>query len=204
MAVHLRMTGRLILAKHQAVHTPHTRIIFHLTNGQGLIFQDPRKFGRVYMPDVSKQQIQKLGPEPLAPSFTGSHFSRQLLQRNRQLKPLLLDQTFLAGLGNIYVDESLWMSQLHPQKIAAACAREEARLLYRSIRKVLRKAINNLGTTLGNGMPNFQTPRGEAGRNRENLNAYGQAELPCRRCGMPLQRIIVGQRGTTICPRCQQ
>ncbi|HQQ03309.1 MAG TPA: zinc finger domain-containing protein, partial [Kiritimatiellia bacterium] len=120
------------------------------------------------------------------------------------LKPLLLDQTFIAGLGNIYVDEALWEAKIHPQRKSDSLTTSESDALLKAVRKVLKKGIRNLGTSLGHGKANFQLPDGESGRNREALNVFRQTGLPCPRCGTNIERIKVGQRSTHICPSCQR
>ncbi|MDD5675041.1 MAG: hypothetical protein PHC61_12805 [Chitinivibrionales bacterium] len=119
------------------------------------------------------------------------------------LKPLLLDQHFLAGLGNIYVDESLWLAQLHPRRISSGLSKTEAQKLHYAIRAVLRKGIKNLGTTLGKGQTNFFSVGKRRGHNREQLMVFRRTGQKCLRCGAIIKRIIVGQRSTHICPKCQ-
>jgi formamidopyrimidine-DNA glycosylase len=126
-----------------------------------------------------------------------------LKSRRRQLKPLLLDQTFIAGLGNIYADEALWESGLHPLQRTDALSKEEVAALHASIRRVLRRGLKNLGTSLGTGKANFYSVGRRRGRNRDALNVFRRTGEPCPRCATPIRRIIVGQRSTHICPQCQ-
>jgi formamidopyrimidine-DNA glycosylase len=197
LLVHLRMTGRLLLAS----PGPHDRVVFALSDGRELRFADPRKFGRIWLADDPATVLASLGPEPLA--ITPADFRRRLADRTRALKPLLLDQSFLAGIGNIYADEALWAAQLHPLRKSDTLDAPQADRLLRAIRTVLRRGIRNLGTSLGHGKTNFRLPRGESGRNREHLRAYGQTGLPCPRCTTPIARILVAQRATHLCPACQ-
>lgn len=203
LLIHLRMTGRLYVAPAERTATGKTydRVVFTLSDGRGLSFSDPRKFGRVWLMDNPDALLDRLGPEPL--SLPRATFVRRLAARSRTLKPLLMDQTFIAGIGNIYADEALWAAQLHPQRKSDSLSTEEAARVHRTIKMVLRRGIRNLGTSLGAGHTNFRLPRGEPGRNREHLCAYGQTGRPCERCHTPIVRILVGQRATHFCPVCQ-
>ncbi|MDY0150540.1 MAG: DNA-formamidopyrimidine glycosylase [Kiritimatiellia bacterium] len=203
LLIHLRMTGRLYVvpAERAATGKTYDRVVFTLSDGRGLSFSDPRKFGRVWLMDNPDALLDRLGPEPL--SLPRATFVRRLAARSRTLKPLLMDQTFIAGIGNIYADEALWAAQLHPQRKSDSLSTEEAARVHRTIKMVLRRGIRNLGTSLGAGHTNFRLPRGEPGRNREHLCAYGQTGRPCERCHTPIVRILVGQRATHFCPVCQ-
>ena len=201
LLVHLRMSGHLDVRPPKTRPRRHDRMVLDLDDGRQLHFEDTRKFGRVWLVRDPAAVLGKLGPEPL--EITGADFRAGLAARARRLKPLLLDQTFLAGIGNIYADEALWAARLHPERHADSLPAAQAAELLRAIRAVLRKGIRNLGTTLGGGKAHFVLPRGERGRNQEKLNAYGQAGAPCARCGTPIRRILVGQRATHFCPRCQ-
>ena len=196
--IHLRMSGRLVM---QPTGRPeHLRVTWHLSDGQTLYFYNMRKFGRVWLTRDPEQVLADLGPEPLSESFTLAAFRERLSQRRGMLKPLLLDQHFLAGLGNIYVDESLFRARLHPERKADTLDADDVRRLYEAIRAVLQQAIAQHGTTF-DGL--FVRPDGEAGRQQEGLNVYGQAGLPCTRCGTLIERTTVAQRGTHYCPHCQ-
>lgn len=197
--IHLRMSGRLFLGPAAEI-TKHDHVILTLDDGRVLRFHDTRKFGRWILTQNPDSILGKLGPEPLDDI---KDFHKQLHAKSRTLKPLLLDQTFIAGLGNIYVDEALWEARIHPLRKSDSLTKSESAALLNAIRKVLRKGIRNLGTSLGHGQANFQLPGGESGRNREALNVFRQTGLPCPRCGQPIERIKVGQRSTHICPRCQ-
>ena len=196
--VHLRMSGRLVL---QPIGRPeHLRVTWHLSGGKTLYFYSMRKFGRVWLTREPERVLGELGPEPLSPSFTLSAFRERIAKRSGMLKPLLLNQRFIAGLGNIYVDESLFRAKLHPLRKADTLDEKDVRRLYEAIRVTLRQAIDHHGTTF-DGL--FVRPDGEMGRQQEGLNVYGQAGLPCTRCGTPIERINVSQRGTHFCPVCQ-
>jgi formamidopyrimidine-DNA glycosylase len=120
------------------------------------------------------------------------------------VKPLLLDQTFIAGLGNIYTDEALWEAKIHPQRPAAELTSKEARVLHGAIQTVLRRGLKNLGTSLGTGQANFYSVGRRRGRNRDELKVFRRTGEPCLRCATEIRRIIVGQRGTHVCPKCQK
>ena len=202
LLIHLRMSGHLDVLPQKTSPRPHDRVVLTLDNGQQLHFEDTRKFGRIWLLRDPATVLGKLGPEPF--EIAPAAFRRGLAERARRLKPLLLDQTFLAGVGNIYSDEALWAARLHPCRRADTLTAAQAEELLGAIQAVLRRGIRNLGTTLGGGKTHFVLPRGERGRNQEQLNAYGQTGAPCPRCGTPIRRILVGQRSTHFCPACQR
>ena len=202
LLVHLRMSGHLDVRPPKTRPRRHDRVILTFDDGRQLHFEDTRKFGRVWLVRDPAAVLGCLGPEPL--DLAPADFRQALAARARRLKPLLLDQAFLAGIGNIYADEALWLARLHPERRAASLTAAQAAALLRAIRAVLRKGIRNQGTTLSGGGTHFVLPRGERGRNQERLNAYGQAGSPCPRCGTPIKRLLVGQRATHICPTCQR
>ena len=207
LTTHLRMTGKLL---YTAEGDPppdeperHLRVAFELEGGGRLEFYDARKFGRMRLMAEDEWYIMssEYGPEPLGAAFTPEQFYSKLRLTRRQIKPLLLDQRFLAGVGNIYADEALFKSRIHPQKAASSISRRKANLLHGAIRETLASAINNSGTTLRD----YRSGSGDEGRNQRYLNVYGRPEgATCVRCGTRLKRLVVGQRGTTICPRCQR
>ena len=201
LTVHLRMTGGLVYREAPAPPAKATRLIFDLAGGGQLHFTDARKFGRVRLlaPPEVPEFLDALGPEPLPDDFTLDRFQALLRGRRGQLKPTLLDQRFLAGLGNIYADEALFRSRLHPQRPIHTLTEEETARLYEAVRTVLQQGITNRGTTLSD----YRDARGEKGNNQEQLFAYGQTGQPCARCGTPIERIVVGGWGTHFCPKCQ-
>jgi formamidopyrimidine-DNA glycosylase len=203
LLIHLRMTGHLYLAETASKRTPHDHVILHLDDGRELKYRDPRKFGRFFLVDRTEKILGKLGPEPLSKYFSANTLTRLLSLRKRMLKPLLLDQTFIAGIGNIYADEALWRAHLHPCRNSATLDGPETKQLHRAIRYVLRWGIKNNGTSLGGGETGFSSATGRRGKNRNNLNVFRRAELPCPRCRTPIRRLIVGQRSTFICTKCQ-
>lgn len=203
LLIHLRMTGQLSLERTGARRKPHQHILLQLDDGRDLRYTDTRKFGRWRLTPTPQAILSRLGPEPLSSHFDRKGFFAKLRARRRQLKSLLLDQTFLAGLGNIYVDEALWRARLHPKRVAASLSAAEAFRLHGAIRQALRHGIRNRGTTLGLSRSNFRRPTGERGRNQEGLKVFRRTGRACLRCGATIRRLVIGQRATHICPTCQ-
>jgi formamidopyrimidine-DNA glycosylase len=203
LLIHLRMTGRLHIVAEDAGRAVHERVALGLDDGTELRFIDTRKFGRWTLLDDAGERLDKLGPEPLSDEFRAQDLYEILQKHHRKLKPLLLDQHVLAGLGNIYVDEAMWDAEVHPCVLSDSLSREQAGALYRAIRKVLRKGINSMGTTLGTGKGNFYSVAGRRGRNQDGLQVFRRDGEPCPRCGTIIVRSIVGQRSTHHCPSCQ-
>lgn len=203
MLTHLRMTGRFHLTAREAAYGKHDHVAFTINRQRQLRYQDTRKFGRFYLTD-SEARLNRLGPEPLSQQFTARRLGQRLAAHRRQLKPLLLDQHFLAGLGNIYVDEALWDAGLHPVRSSESLTASDVRRLHRSIRKVLRRGLRNLGTTLGTGATTFYSVAGNRGRNRDELKVFRRNGKRCPRCRKMITRFVVGQRSTHICAACQK
>jgi formamidopyrimidine-DNA glycosylase len=203
LLIHLRMSGRLHLVSSDAKQLPHEHVVFAFEDGSELRFHDTRKFGRIYLIADAERILGRLGPEPLDPMFTPRILFEGMRRCSRRVKPLLLDQGFVAGLGNIYTDEALWEAQIHPRRTSDSLSAAEAKALHGAIRRVLRRGIKNLGTSLGTGKANFYSVARRSGRNRDELKVFRRTGEPCPRCSAPVRRIIVGQRSTHICPRCQ-
>jgi formamidopyrimidine-DNA glycosylase len=203
LAVHLRMTGRFRIV--DAIMPPdrHVHVILMMDDGHSLWFHDTRKFGRFSLVEHSGTLLGALGPEPFDPRFTANALAARLVRQRRQIKPLLLDQTFLAGLGNIYVDEALWTARLHPLRRSDTLIPAQIRALHRAIRHVLRQGLQNAGTTLGRGQSNFYSLSGTRGKNEVHLKVFRRTGEPCPRCRSPIVRLVVGQRSTHICDQCQ-
>jgi len=198
---HLGMTGRLTLTdRHEPIekHT-HLRITIRNTDVE-LRFRDPRRFGGIWcLTDHKKHRGKKLGPlgpEPL--EMTPASF-RKLLERNRQIKALLLDQRMIAGMGNIYCDEALHAAHIHPKTRADWLDRTSADRLLRSIKTVLHKAIRFNGSTL----MDYRTAEGDAGSFQRQHRVYNKEGQPCRRCGKTIVRMVVAGRSSYVCPHCQ-
>lgn len=195
LLIHLRMSGDLRLLASGENFAKHDRLILTLDDGRALAFNDPRKFGRVWLTADSKTVTGRLGPEPLEDGFSAAWLYAALQAHHRQLKPLLLDQTFLAGLGNIYSDESCHLAGLHPARISNTISTDEATRLRDAIRATLNAGIENNGASID------WVYRGGGFQN--HFRAYGRSGQPCPVCGTPIQRIVLGQRGTHFCPACQ-
>ncbi len=197
---HLRMTGRMQVDRRGVDPGPYARLSFELDRGV-FHFIDVRKFGRVCFTQEPEQITGELGPEPLGDEFSHERFHADLRTRRRMLKPLLLDQTFVAGLGNIYVDESLHLAKLHPLRQADRVDRTASERLWRAIRATLEEAIEREGSSFDTF---YRTPEGQPGSYQHQFQVYGRTGKPCHRCGAKIRRIVVGQRGTHFCPRCQR
>ena len=202
LVIHRRMSGNLIFAPHGA-ERPYVRVRFTLDDGRDLLYTDPRKFGRVTLMEAGGQGqpagMAALGPEPLAAEFTPAALAARLAGRRRAIKALLLDQTAVAGLGNIYADEALFRAGIHPLRPASSLTPAEIRRLHQGIRGALEAGLEHGGTTFGR----YRDVNDEAGRNLEHVAVYQRTGQPCLRCGTPIERITVAQRGTHFCPHCQ-
>jgi formamidopyrimidine-DNA glycosylase len=202
IAIHLRMTGDLHIAGADEPWGKHLHLALRLDDGRELRFADVRKFGRIWLftPPELEDLNERIGPEPLDPEFTVEQFHERLRTRSRAIKALLLEQSFLAGVGNIYADEALFAAKIHPLRAASSLTPDEADLLLVAIRTAFQRAIDRGGTTIRN----YRNVLGEAGGNQYFLQIYTLAEGdPCPRCGTPISRIVVAQRGTRFCATCQ-
>ena len=197
---HLRMTGRMHVEAGGWDPGPHARVRLDLDNGKAFHFIDVRKFGRLIWSDSPEEVWPALGPEPLSEEFTAEWLLENLRSRRRQLKPLLLDQSFLAGLGNIYVDESLFQAGLHPTRLSETVRAPAALKLHTAIQRTLNEAIEREGSSFDTF---YRTPEGQPGSYQHQFLVYGRQGKPCRICEMSISRIVVGQRGTHFCGRCQ-
>ncbi|CAN5289567.1 DNA-formamidopyrimidine glycosylase [soil metagenome] len=198
LVMHLGMTGVFRFD----VSDPYTRASLTLDNGRRLIFKDVRRFGRIAVVDAGRYDtiptLVHLGPEPLSQEFDPARFSLDLTRTNAPVKPFLLSQRPVAGVGNIYADEALWVACIHPGSRRVGPKR--AQLLHTAIREVLSAAIDREGTTFSD----YRMVNGASGRNASFLFAYGRGGEPCPRCSNPLRKTVLGGRGTTYCPRCQR
>jgi formamidopyrimidine-DNA glycosylase len=209
LVLHLGMTGsfRFVVADPARTSADdavdHVRARFTLDDGRELRFRDPRRFGRVSVVPAGDYvgrvpTLATLGPEPLSDDFDPDAFAAALARTSATVKAALLGQRLVAGVGNIYADEALWRARIHPASRRVGRAR--AHTLHAAIRAVLSESIEREGTTFRD----YQMVNGESGRNADFLDAYGQGDLPCHRCGTPMRRSVVAQRGTTHCPSCQR
>jgi formamidopyrimidine-DNA glycosylase len=201
LLVHLRMTGRLHLVTARGERDLYERVRLVLEGGRALSFVDVRKFGRFTFVEDAAEELAALGPEPLEGSFTLEWLRAALRGRQRALKPLLLDQSFLAGLGNIYVDEALHRSRLHPLRRSDRVDAAAVGRLYAEIRATLAEAIEREGSSFDTF---YRTPEGQPGSYQHQFQVYGRQGKPCKSCGATIKKLVVGQRGTHVCLRCQR
>src|SRR6476646_9771693 len=211
LTIHLKMTGQLFVVPAETPEDPYVRLVLELADGRELRFRDIRKFGRIglYGRDpISGDLVTEVGgaavfaafgPEPLDPSFGVRDFRRLIRRRKGRLKPLLLDQSFLAGVGNIYADEALWTARLHPLRSASSLRPADERHLYEEIRRILAEAVGRRGSSIDD----YTAPDGD-GSMQEHLQVYQRTGEPCPRCGRPVKRIVVGARSTHFCSWCQR
>ncbi len=195
LVVHLRMSGDLRLEPSESPLAKHDRLVLDFQSGWRLGFNDTRKFGRVWLVNDTNSLFAALGPEPDDPALTTIRFHEMLQARKRAIKPLLLDQHFLAGMGNIYTDEALFRAGIHPLQSSETLDHEDAAILLEAIRFTLARGIEANGASID------WVYRGGSFQN--NFQVYQQTGNPCPRCGHPINKTTVGQRGTHFCPHCQ-
>jgi formamidopyrimidine-DNA glycosylase len=203
LLVHLRMTGTFRHRAGALDEDPHRRAELALDDGSRLGYRDVRRFGTWLLlepEEVEPYLAVRLGPEPLGEGFTVEHLRARLRGRRAPLKAAILDQRTVAGLGNIYADEALWRSRLHPRRAAGTLRRPQLELLREAVRESLQVGIERQGSTLRD----YRTPDGETGTMQDEFKAYGRLGEPCERCGTPIDRIVVAGRGTWYCPSCQR
>jgi len=194
LLIHLRMSGDILIEEQEPANK-HLRMLLFLDDGYCLAFNDARKFGRVWLVGDAREILSSLGPEPFDEILTPTEFHCRVTAHNRQLKPLLLDQSFMAGMGNIYTDEALHLAGLHPLSKSNQLTLEESERLLMSIRQVLDDGIKRNGASID------WVFRG--GNYQNYFCVYQRTGKPCYRCGHPIERILSGQRGTHYCPKCQ-
>lgn len=205
LIVHLRMTGKLYLAPTGAPPGKHEHVILDLDDGRSLHYQDPRKFGRLWLTPDPAAILRNLGPEPFGPDFTPAYLSQKLAGRTAAIKGLLLDQRILAGVGNIYADEALYRARLHPSRAGGDLAEDEIGRLHAAVQAVLARAIEQQGSSLGgSSLQNYMRPGGQQGGFQEEHNVFRRTGQPCPRCGHPIERIVIAQRSSHFCPICQR
>ena len=211
ITIHLKMTGQLFVVAAAAPEDPYTRLVLAFADGRELRFRDIRKFGRVGLARRDDETgdlrgelggakgFKGFGPEPLDEAFSARVFRRRIRARKGRLKPLLLDQSFIAGIGNIYADEALWAARLHPLRVAASLRPADEGRLYRAIRRILAEAVERRGSSIDD----YTAPEGD-GSMQERLEVYQRAGEPCPRCGRPVRRVVLGGRATHFCSWCQR
>jgi formamidopyrimidine-DNA glycosylase len=202
LAIHRKMSGNLLLRPHAAAPELHTHLEIEFEDGTLLRFVDARKFGRVYLFTSSTELTQfmdaRLGPEPLT-ELDAAALTSRLHGRRGRIKTLLMNQEFVAGVGNLYADEALWLARLHPLRPADSLAPREIARLATAVKDVLTQGIERHGTSFSN----YRDQDGSPGENQDFLNVYGREGQPCPRCGRRIQRIVISQRSAHFCPRCQ-
>jgi len=199
LIVHFRMTGRLLITNTSQPTPRWARVQFRLRDGRIMWFVDMRKFGRLILTPYPDRLLMHLGPEPFDPALDAATFHAILKKHRRPIKSLLLDQRAIAGIGNIYADESLFEAGINPLRQTCDLGHQEASNLLQAIRRVLTSAIENRGTTIAT----YSDARGIPGEHQAHLQAYGRAGNPCARCGTDIVRIRLSGRGTCYCPQCQ-
>jgi formamidopyrimidine-DNA glycosylase len=201
---HLRMEGKYGLFAEKEPLDKHTHVIFHFTDHTELRYKDVRKFGTMHLfkkgEEFQRPPLFDLGPEPFAEDFTEQYLTNMLAKTNRKIKPALLDQKLLVGLGNIYVDEALFRAGIHPERITSTLNDKEISLLHQEIVNTLMEAVNQGGSTIRS----YINSQGEMGMFQRQLLVYGRKNEDCKKCGTALIKTVVGGRGTHFCPTCQK
>ena len=204
LVVHLGMTGQLRIVEAVTPVEKHTHATFYLDDGRQLRYRDPRRFGRLLLGTeqelVASKKMPRLGPEPIDPDFAAEELYRRLRKRRAPLKAVLLDQSAIAGVGNIYADESLHRARLRPSRVASSVSKQSARRLHESLRESLQAAIANRGSSVDT----YRDAWGEMGGQQEKLLVYGRAGEPCFTCGRLLSAIRIAGRTTVFCRHCQR
>lgn len=200
---HLRMEGKYRVVPESEPIDKHTHVIFQFTDGTELRYNDVRKFGTMHVfpigEELKVQPLIKLGPDPFDENYTLDYVKEKLKRTTRNIKATLLDQSIIAGLGNIYVDEVLFLSQIHPEKCANELTDEEIKTIWENVRFVIEKAVEKGGTTIRS----YVNGEGEMGMFQQELYVYAQDKKPCKHCGTEIVKLRVAGRGTHICPKCQ-
>lgn len=205
LIVHLRMTGHLHVHPASMAPDKHTHVVMSLDDGRRLDFQDSRKFGRLWLTPDPGLVLAHLGPEPLDAHFSMAEWQAKLTGRRAAIKALLLDQAIIAGVGNIYADEALFLAGLHPTQRGGDLTQAQLAALHASIQTVLLAAIEKGGSSLGNSsLQNHVRPTGEPGNYQEAHRVYQRTGQPCPRCGCPIERMVIAQRSSHFCPQCQR
>lgn len=200
---HLRMEGNYRLTETGVELGKHDHIIFHFTDGTELRYNDVRKFGTMHLFNKGEERqelpLLKLGPEPFSNECTNDYLAKRLARTTRMIKPVLLDQTIVTGLGNIYVDEVLYQAKVHPNRKANELSREEIELIRQYASEILLASIEAGGSSVNT----YMNSHGQSGTFQDQLKVYGKTSDPCERCMTPIEKIQLGGRGTHFCPNCQ-
>lgn len=199
LIVHLRMTGEVRVHPDSVVPDKHTHLLLALDSGERLHYRDPRKFGRIWLVNDPESVVGKLGPEPLEEEFTPESFAVCLAGRTASIKALLLNQSLVAGVGNIYADEALFLARIDPRRSGGDLSMAQVSLLHAAVRAVLQAGIEGRGSSL----QNYAPPSGKKGSFQEDHKVFRRTDQPCYRCGTAIRRIVLAQRSTHFCPQCQ-
>jgi formamidopyrimidine-DNA glycosylase len=197
LVMHMKMTGSLLV---NPSDDKFTRAVLHLDKGVDIHFWDPRKFGKMWLDKDASAVVEQLGPEPLDADFTPDVLAKLLHNRTAPVKPVLLDQSIIAGIGNMYADEALFEAKIHPMQPAGKLSKAEIKRLHDAIILVLRKALKKKGASVRN----YIRPDGQPGTAHDEFNVAHGVGKNCPRCGAPIKRIVVRGRGTYLCPKCQR
>ncbi len=203
MVSHLRMEGKYGLYPKAEPYDKHTHVIFSFTDGTELRYRDVRKFGTMHLfakgQELTSLPLLNLGPEPLSSDFTVQSLREKLAKTSRKIKPVLLDQNIVVGIGNIYVDESLFRAGIHPERTASSLTESEIEKLHQEIIATLSEAVEKGGSTIRS----YVNSQGQIGMFQLELYVYGRKGEACKKCGTTIEKLVVGGRGTHICPSCQ-
>lgn len=201
---HLRMEGRYGLYSSQDPVEKHTHVVFHFKDGTELRYKDVRQFGTMHLfatgEDIVNLPLSKLGVEPLDESFTLEQFKKILTGKKTKIKSVLLNQVYVVGIGNIYVDESLFEAGIHPEQPTDSLEDKQLEILHASIIRILLESIEAGGSSI----KSYVDGQGEMGMFQQELQVYGRENKPCIHCGLLIEKMVVGGRGTHFCPRCQR
>lgn len=204
LVIHLRMSGKLLYKERQEGREKHTHVVFEFNDNTDLRFNNVRKFGRLYFIEDDKFEnagnIDNLGLEPLSDKFSLKLFKEMLDKRKGMIKPLLMNQEFIAGIGNIYADEALFLAKIRPDRKANNLKEKEIKALYKQLRKILRKGIKMGGTSISD----YVNALGETGKFQKELNVYQREGQKCKICGEEIQKKKISGRSTRFCPNCQK
>lgn len=203
LLVHLRMTGKFVLSRGRPKE-PHERVRLELGDGRLLHYDDQRKFGKWYLLSDPEVKMNVLGIEPLSEEFTLEFFKAALKKSSQRVKPFLLNQRYIVGLGNIYVDEALWEAKIHPSTKVNTLNLKGIQALHSAIQHVLKQGIAHMGTSLGSKQANYFSVSGRRGGHQTQLKIFRRDGLPCPRCGTTIIKIKIAERGTHLCPNCQK
>ena len=199
LIIHMKMSGSLLIGQDSSEPPKYTRAIIHLDKGNSIFFRDPRKFGAMWLVKDKNSIVGRLGPEPLEDDFTPPVLAQRLKNRTAPIKALLCDQSFIAGIGNMYADEVLFAAGIHPLRPGGNLSPDEVDRIYQAIRRVLMSAIVNKGASVST----YRRPGGELGTAHHDFRVAHRRGLPCSTCGTTIERIPIRHRGSHYCPICQ-